>query len=626
MAGFRIADLSKFLAGLSTRQLLPFLSWRDMVTPETLKGDSYAALTGATIVLPQGVAFAAIAGLPPEYGFYSAMITPVVAALFGSSWHVVSGPTTAISALVFGALSGSFEPGSGAFIQAAISLTLLVGIFQLALGLARLGSLVDFVSHSVMVGFMAGAATLVALSQLDNALGIILPRPDDIVAFFVALYERAVFLDWRSALIAFISLAVAVVSKRYFPKLPNYLIALLAGSFVSIPLEGRENGVEVVGAIPSVFPSIEMPSLNINLLGDLAPAAFAIALVGLLEAVSIARAIAIKSGQELDGNQEFIGQGLSNTVGSLFQCYAASGSFTRSGVNFEAGAKTPLAAVMAALFLFLILLFVAPLFAYVPIPAMAGIIMLVAWKLIDFREMAHIFSTSRAETSITLITFFSTVFIDLEFAIYAGVLLSFLIFLNKSAQPFVGINSPDPATKHRVFRNSETHNLPECPQLVFVRMDGPFYFGSVEHVRRRFREIERKRAKQKHMLFMVKGVGEMDLPAAELLIEEARRRKRRGGSFHVQAKAVEAIKRLDRFHVSEALSTEHVHTSKGDAIAEIVPNLDLSICATCTARIFRECPPPPELSGDVQAPATTAAGKTLEEDIDRPTFGAEKET
>ncbi len=248
MAGFRIADLSKFLAGLSTRQLLPFLSWRDMVTPETLKGDSYAALTGATIVLPQGVAFAAIAGLPPEYGFYSAMITPVVAALFGSSWHVVSGPTTAISALVFGALSGSFEPGSGAFIQAAISLTLLVGIFQLALGLARLGSLVDFVSHSVMVGFMAGAATLVALSQLDNALGIILPRPDDIVAFFVALYERAVFLDWRSALIAFISLAVAVVSKRYFPKLPNYLIALLAGSFVSIPLEGRENGVEVVGA------------------------------------------------------------------------------------------------------------------------------------------------------------------------------------------------------------------------------------------------------------------------------------------------------------------------------------------------------------------------------------------
>lgn len=602
MAGFRIADLTGLIKSLSLRQVLPFLSWKEKVTRETLRADLLAALTGATIVLPQGVAFAAIAGLPPEYGFYSAMITPVVAAVFGSSWHVVSGPTTAISALVFGALSGTFEPGSALFIQAAITLTLLVGIFQLALGFARLGSLVDFVSHSVMVGFMAGAATLIALSQLRHALGIDLPRPDDIVEYALALPSELLNSDWRSALIAFISLAVAVVSKVYYPRLPSYLFGLLAGSVVSIALDGRENGVDVIGAIPSVIPGFEVPSLNINLLGDLAPAAFAIALVGLLEAVSIARAIAIKSGQDLDGNQEFIGQGMSNTIGSFFQCYAASGSFTRSALNYETGARTPMAAIFAAIFLFFILLLVAPLFAYVPIPSMAGIIMLVAWRLIDFKEIWHIFQTSRSETSITQITFFSTLFIDLEFAIYAGVLLSFLIFLNKSAQPFVVLNAPDPTTKHRVFRNAETHNLPECPQLVFVRLDGPFYFGSVEHVRRRLREIERKRAQQKHMLFMVKGVGEMDLPAAELLIEEARRRKRRGGSFHVQAKAVEAIKRLDRFHVSETLSTEHVHTSKGDAIAEIVPRLDKSICDQCTLRIFKECPPPPaDLEAELDA-------------------------
>lgn len=594
MAGFRPRDMVRFLQGVSLRQLLPFLSWWPLVNRENLRHDAIAGLTGATIVLPQGVAFAAIAGLPPEYGFYSAMITPVIAALFGSSWHVISGPTTAISALVFGALSGAFEPGTGQWIQAAITLTFLVGIFQLALGLARLGALVDFVSHSVMVGFMAGAASLVALSQIDNALGIDLPRPDDMVSFVVALYEQAWTTDWRSFLIAFISLAVAVVSKQYFPRLPNYLIALLVGSLVSLSLDGGNNGVALIGAIPSIVPGFSLPSMNIKVLGELAPAAFAIALVGLLEAVSIARAIAIKSGQELDGNQEFIGQGLSNTVGSFFQCYAASGSFTRSGVNYETGAKTPMAAIMAALFLFLILLFVAPLFAYVPIPAMAGVIILVAWKLIDFKELTHIFKTSRSETSIAFITFLSTLFINLEFAIYVGVMLSFLIFLNKSAHPFIGIGAPDPNTKHRVFRSADTHNLPECPQLSFVRMDGPFYFGSVEHVRRKFREIERKRAAQKHMLFMVKGVGEIDLPAAELLIEEARRRKRRGGSFHVQAKQVAAIERLNRFHVSEALSTEHVHTSKGDAIAEIVPTLDQSICATCTARIFRECPEPPE--------------------------------
>jgi len=590
MVGFRPKDLVNLLQGVTLRRVLPFLSWRHMVTRETMRSDAFAAMTGATIVLPQAVAFAAIAGLPPEYGFFSAIITPIIAALFGSSWHVVSGPTTAISALVFGALSGLFEPGSGAFIQAAITLTFLVGICQLALGLARMGALVDFVSHSVMVGFMAGAASLVALSQIDNALGIDLPRPDDILGFAYGFVEKVWDTDWRSALIAFISLGVAITCKKFLPKLPNYLLALLIGSLVGVALEAEKNGVAVIGAIPTVIPVFTLPSFNIKLMGELAPAAFAIALVGLLEAVSIARAVAIKSGQDLDGNQEFVGQGLSNSVGSFFQCYAASGSFTRSGLNYEAGAKTPLAAVMAAVFLFLILLLVAPLFAYVPIPAMAGVIIVVAWKLIDFREIWHIMHTSRSETSIALITFISTLFINLEFAIYVGVMLSFLIFLNKSAHPFIGIGAPDPNTKHRVFRSAETHQLTECPQLAFVRMDGPFYFGSVEHVRRKFREIERTRAAQKHMLFMVKGVGEMDLPAAELLIEEARRRKRRGGSFHVQAKHIGAIKRLNRFHVSEALSTEHVHTSKGDAISEIVPTLDQSICATCTARIFRECP------------------------------------
>ncbi|MFK7901765.1 MAG: SulP family inorganic anion transporter [Nitratireductor sp.] len=590
MRGFRARDLIGLLQGLSLRQFFPFLAWRHMVTAQNLKSDALAGLTGATIVLPQAVAFAAIAGLPPEYGFYTAMVTPIIAALFGSSWHVVSGPTTAISALLLGALSDTFEPGSAAFIQAAITMTLLVGIFQLALGLARLGALVDFVSHSVMVGFMAGAASLVGLSQLGSALGIELPPVGKLFAFLSAVWENAPNADWRSLLIAAVALFTGVVSKKYFPRLPNYLIALLLGSIVSFALEGPQNGVKLVGAIPDIIPGISIPNLNLDTLGDMAPAAFAIALVGLLEAVSIARAVAIKSGQDLDGNQEFMGQGLSNTVGSFFQCYAGSGSFTRSGVNYEAGAKTPLAAVMAAVFLFLILLFVAPLFAYVPIPAMAGVIILVAWKLIDFKELWHIIETSRAETAIAFITFASTVFINLEFAIYIGVMMSFLIFLNKSAHPYLIINAPDPKTKHKVFRSADTHELVECPQLVFVRLDGPFYFGSVEHIRRKFRSIERLRAKQKHMLFMVKGVGEIDLPAAELMIEEARRRKRRGGTFHVQAKAVSSIQRLDRFHVSEALSTEHVHTSKGDAINEIVPTLDQSICATCTARIFNECP------------------------------------
>ncbi len=568
---------------------LPFLLWLPSYRMSFLKADSVAAITGATLVLPQGIAFAAIAGLPPEYGFYTAIIPPIIAALFGSSWHLVSGPTTAISALVFGALSGSLTPGSAEFIQAAITLTLLVGLFQLAFGLARLGALVDFVSHSVMTGFTAGAAILIGLSQIRHVLGIDLPRPEHFVEFVVGLAQNIGGANLYSVIIATVSLALAVGIRIVWPKAPNYLLALAGASLLSMAIGALGKGVQAVGSIPSVVPTFGMPQVSFEAFSDLAPSALAIAIVGLLEAVTIARSITIRSNQALDANREFVGQGLSNTVGSFFHCYASSGSFTRSGVNYEAGAKTPMAAILAALFLFLILLFVAPWFAYVPIPAMAGVIMLVAWKLIDFRAIRHIFSTSRSEAVIATATFCATLFINLEFAIYVGVFLSLLIFLNKTARPFIGIGAPDPSTPNGTVKNAALNNLAECPQLIICRIDGVFYFGSVEFVRRWFRRMEIERADQKHMLFIVIGVGDIDMSAAEVMIEEAARRKARGGSFHVQTKTPSTIKHLVEFHVDEALSTAHIHEDKGEAISEIFPMLDPSVCATCSRRIFKEC-------------------------------------
>ena len=203
--------------------------WTARITPATLRADAFAGLTGATLALPQGVAFAAIAGLPPEYGFYTAIVTPVVAALTGSSWHAVSGPTTAISALVFGALAGSLAPGSPEFISAAITLALIVGVIQLALGLARMGVLVDFVSHSVMTGFVTGAAILIALSQIDKALGIELPRPEALGEFALALAEHLPDTDWRALLVAATALGIGLGVRKLNPALPNYLIALAAG-------------------------------------------------------------------------------------------------------------------------------------------------------------------------------------------------------------------------------------------------------------------------------------------------------------------------------------------------------------------------------------------------------------
>jgi SulP family sulfate permease len=579
-------------------ELFYFPTWVKTINMHTMRNDMIAGLTGATLVLPQGVAFAAIAGLPPEYGFYTAIVTAIVAALCGSSLHAVSGPTTAISALVFVSLVGSFEPGTDSYISAAITLAFLVGIYQLVLGIARLGGMVDFVSHSVMTGFMTGAALLIALSQVRHALGVEIPRPDELVEFTVGLYEKFPQVNPYSVGIAAFAFFVGIGIKKWRPLWPNYLIALAAATGISIWLSGQATEVATVGAIESVTPKFVLPDFTLGSLRDLSSAAFAIAMVGLLEAMSVARAIGLKSGQMVDNNREFLGQGASNVVGSFFQCYPGSASFTRSGVNYEAGAQTPLSAVFAAFFLFLILLLVAPWFAYVPIPAMAGVIILVAWRLVDLQEIKHIFTTSASETVIACVTFFSALLINLEFAIYAGVLLSLGLFLNSTSKPSIGIGVPDPNSKRRTFSGSGigsgNETLPECPQLMIARLDGPLYFGSVEYLRKQFRRFEIERKDQTNMIFIVKGIGEIDMPGADLLIEEANRRRRRGGSFHLQTKTPKTISKLARFKVIKELGREYIHLSKGDAIAEAVPTLDKSICATCTKRIFFECEAQPK--------------------------------
>jgi SulP family sulfate permease len=320
-------------------RFFPFLRWWPQVTKQTLRDDAIAGLTGALIVLPQGVAFAIIAGLPPQYGLYAAMMPAVIAALFGSSWHLVSGPTTAISIAVFAALSHVAEPGSAQYIQLVLTLTFLVGVFQLILGLARLGALVNFISHTVVIGFTAGAAILIAASQVRNFFGIPIPRG---TPFYEILHQLWLhFFDinpWVLA-VSLTTLATGILTKKYFKKIPYMIAAMIVGSLVAAALNawlGQETtGIRTVGALPAGLPPLSMPDFSpAALKATLAPA-LVITMLALTEAVSIARAIAVRSEQRIDGNQEFIGQGLSNIVGSFFSAYASSGSFNRSGVNLK---------------------------------------------------------------------------------------------------------------------------------------------------------------------------------------------------------------------------------------------------------------------------------------------------
>ncbi|MEW6602849.1 MAG: SulP family inorganic anion transporter, partial [Nitrospirota bacterium] len=547
---------------LSLKKLFPPLQWWPSVNRSSIRADLIAGITGAIIVLPQGVAFAIIAGLPPEYGLYSAIVSAIIAALFGSSYHLISGPTTAISIVVFTALSPLAAPSSAEYIHMALTLTFLAGLFQMALGVARLGALVNFISHSVVIGFTAGASILIATSQLSNILGITAPKEHSFIHVWADIISKLSGTNPYVLSIGLGTLIIAVVFKILKPRWPGMLIAMIAGSVVALLINGEEHGVKIVGSLPAHLPPLSHPYITTASLRQLAPTALAVAMLGLAEAVSIARSIAAKSEQRIDSNQEFIGQGLSNIIGSFFSSYAASGSFTRTGVNYESGARTPLAAVFAAITLSVILLLIAPLTAYLPIASMAGILFLVAYSLVDTHHIAFIVRTSRTEAGILLATFISTLFVELEFAIYVGVLLSLLFYLNRTSHPAFVTIAPDPDSKKKRFINVLIKPLPECPQLKIIRIDGSIFFGAVNHVAEQLDQITKKHPEQAHILIVGGGINFIDVAGCQTLNQEAHRLRANGRQVYLCSLKGEVIDVMKRGGCSKSIGEENVFRSK----------------------------------------------------------------
>jgi len=567
------------------RKIFPFLRWWNFMGADTLRADLMAGLTGAIIVLPQGVAFAMIAGLPPEYGLYTAIVTPIVAALFGSSLHLISGPTTAISIVVFTSISPFAEPGSAEFIRLALTLTCLAGVYQLALGLARMGALVNFVSHSVIVGFTSGAAILIATSQMKHVFGLDIPRGHSFLQVWLNLLAEIRHVNPYVIIVALLTLAAAVFFKIFLPRWPGMLFAMIVGSLACLLLSGSQHGVRLLGQMPVRLPPLSLPDFSFNVIHDLAPKALAVALLGLIEALSIARSISMKSRQQIDGSQEFIGQGLSNVVGSFFSSYAGSGSFTRSGINYQAGAMTPLSAVFSAIFLALLLLLIAPLTAYLPIAAMGGIILLVAYNLIDVVHIRSIFRTSWEETAVLLTTFCATLFLDLEFAIYAGVLLSLILYLNRTAHPTIANLAPDNDLHGRPLIESEA----ECLNLKVLRIDGPLFFGAVNHVGEYLANIDKHSNYKRDVLLLGCGINFIDVAGAEMLAREALRLSALRAKLYLCEFKADAYQVLERGGYIEAIGADNIFGTQTEALAQILPKVDPARCRNCLKPLFKEC-------------------------------------
>lgn len=575
-------------------RLLPFLRWWPAINANTLKADSIAAFTGALIVLPQAVAFATIAGLPPEYGLYAAMIPTIVAALWGSSWHLVSGPTTAISIVVFASISPLAEPGSAQYIGLVLTLTLLVGVIQLAMGLVRLGALVNFISHTVILGFTAGAAILIASSQLKHFLGLEVPRSAHFHEILLYAAKHTGSIQPWVVVVGMITLVTGILAKTFLPKLPYMIVAMIVGSLVAFIINSEigaaQSGIKTVGALVASLPPFSVPDFSFKALKSMFFPAAIIAILALTEAVAIARSIAVKSEQRIDSNQEFIGQGLSNIAGAFFSAYASSGSFNRSGVNYASGAKTPIAASLSAVFLLMIVLLIAPLAAYLPVPAMAAILFIVAWSLIDFHHIAEIIKRYKRERIIFTITFLGTL-IDLEKGIFLGILTSLIFYLYRTSQPSMRELVPlksELGDPRRKFVTADT-TTPTCPQMAMLRMEGSIFFGAVEHVQQQMRAVDEMNPQKKHLMLFSRAVNFVDLAGAEMLAKEAVRRRRLGGGLYLVGVQPGFCEMMKRGGQVDAIGSENNFKHKGEALRTVYPRLDVEICRHCKARIFHEC-------------------------------------
>jgi SulP family sulfate permease len=501
-----------------------------------------------------------------------------VAALFGSSWHLISGPTAALSIVVFTTISPLAQAGTASYIALVLSLTLMAGLFQLVLSLARMGTLVNFVSHSVIVGFTSGAAVIIATSQVKNVLGLELESSGNFILNWIAVSKNITAIHWPSLIITGVTLATLMGVKRWRKKWPNMLIAMVVGSVATqllllSPWQAAEH-IALVGAIPSQLPPLSVPMMDWDILRQLAPGAMALGLLGLVEAVSIARSVATRSGQRIDGNQEFIGQSLSNIIGSFTSSYATSGSFTRTGVNYEAGATSPLAALFAAIFLALIVLLFAPLAAYITLPSMAAILLIVAWNLIDWQHIKIIYRAGKNEAMVFSVTFGATLLLPMEFAIYLGVLLSLVLYLRRTSKPVITALARSPEGNKLV--SAQRSGLPECDTLKIVRINGSLFFGAVDYVQSALMAIP-----QKHVLIVASGINFIDLAGTELLANEAKRLNAMGGGLYLCNPNGRVIKPIIRNGHLSAIGKRHIFATKALALSSIDAILAEHSCDGC---------------------------------------------
>lgn len=570
-----------------------------------LSADVIAGATVAVILLPQAIAYALIAELPPYMGLYTAVVAAIVGALWGSSHQLHTGPTNAASLLVLTVLLPVANPGTPEYLAAAGVLAVMVGVIRVVMGLAKLGVLVNFVSDSVIVGFTAGAGILIAAKQLRHLFRLDFPATPSLIDTL-----RFTLLNISETHVATLAIGlgtiVLILVLRYINrKIPDALIAMIAAAAVVGFLRLDQAGVIVIAELPRGLPPIaDLPLFDVQLLSDLSTGALAVAIIGLVEAVSISRSISAKTGQRLDSNQEFVGQGLANIVAGIFSGFPSSGSFSRSAVNHEAGARTPIAAVISAGLVLVAMLFFAPWAEYVPRTALAGVLIVTAFGMIDYREMYRIWQGTHGDALIMVVTFTATLLLPLQFAVLSGIAMSLIYYLMQTTTPRVRQVLPDQEFRNLVPWSEQ----PECPQLAIIDILGDLYFGAGAHVEDEIREHMTERPEQRFLLLRLQGVQRCDISGVHVLESIVKAYRDRGGDVFITGTRKPVLMFMKAINFYEYLGEENF-LSGSDAISHIFYRiLDPTICIyECPVRTFRECQNLPKQDQPIAVPKKEGA-------------------
>lgn len=500
-------------------QIFPFLQWsKDLKNPEVVGADLIAGITVALVLIPQSMAYAQLAGLPPYYGLYAAFLPGIIGALWGSSKQLATGPVAVVSLLTASALVPFAAIGSEQFVGLAIMLALLVGTFQLFLGLFKLGVVVNFLSHPVIVGFTNAAAIIIGLSQLNKIFGVPKPRSESFINDIWMVLQQISDAHVFTLVMGISAFVIMWVMKKYVPKVPGVLVAVVVTTFVSWSMGFEALGGKVVGIIPSGLPAMKLPEIDFSMAASLFSSAIVISLVGFMEAISIAKAMAAKTKDRVDPNKELIGQGLANIVGSMSQSYPVSGSFSRSAVNLNAGAKTGMSAVFTGAVVLITLLFLTPLLYHLPQAVLAAVIMMAVVGLINFKAIKHAWQAHKHDGVASIVTFMATLAFapHLDKGIMIGASLALGLYLYRTMRPRIAILGRYAADN--TLRDVAVHpNLPTDDRIVAVRYDGSLYFANVAYFEDAILEACAARPDARYVLVVGDAINQLDASGEEVL-------------------------------------------------------------------------------------------------------------